>query len=701
MNLPFFHRPTRPTSSPREYLFALQIDPDHVSSAVWTVANDKIQVISLGKLALWQDSTPDSLLEACDQTLTDSAFQVDRTGKIQPDKVILGLPSNWVTSDKINPDKLKLLKHITKQLSLTAVGFVVTPQAVIRYLHETEGVPPTAIIVGLSRTTMEVTLSHLGKTLPHQIVSRSSNLVSDLIEGLSRFLPQDMLPSRVLLYDSGSSLEEAKQLLLAHPWQAPQTRLPFLHFPKIEVLPPDFPIRAISLAGGVEVAQSIGLMSTSSSPIPPAASTNSSDLGFFPDIDIANQSAAPLSAPVEPTRPSLPKIALPHFSFPKFTFRLPKIAALLSLLAVLCAGGVYFYWYFPQAEIQIILVPQNLTTQFDIQVDAAASSPNITTNLIPATIVEAQVSGKRTRDTTGAKIVGDKATGEVVVLNGTSSPRSFPAGTTLTSPSGLKYIFDSPIDVASASGTADPNSYQPGRSKVSVTAQSIGSEYNLSAGTQFRLGSFSSLDYVAKNDAALAGGSSRQVQVVSSQDLTALKSDLTTSLKEEAITKLKNDLPTDKRLVDSSITTTGVSEKFSHAVDSETDEVVLESIIKASALSFATQDVDQLVTANLATKIPTGFHFDRELSRSFQVLSQKGTKAQITLQVASRLVPDLNLTQVATDIQGKTLTVAESYLKQLPQVSDAKISLRSLFPAAWVGIPRLLNHISLTTKVVE
>ncbi|OGD10233.1 hypothetical protein A2397_02570 [Candidatus Amesbacteria bacterium RIFOXYB1_FULL_44_23] len=710
MNLPFLQRQQSSQTRQREYLFALDLAYDHVASAIWTVANGKTQVISLGKIALWQESTAGSLLEACDQTLSDSTFQVDRSGRVQPDKIILGLPNDWIVDEKINPDKLKILKQVTKELSLTAVGFVVTPQAIVRYLYHTEGVPPTAIIVGISKSLLEVTLSRLGKIQSTQIVKRSSNLVSDLTEGVSRFLPQDMLPSRILLYNSGSSLEETKQILLGHPWQAPQTKLPFLHFPKIEILPPDFPVKAISLSGGSEVAQAIGLL-----PAQPTTSNqiedvddDTTDLGFFRNIDIAKQEPVLVEEPIEEKLISSPKSHLPSFSRLKFNFHLPafkiqppKFMGLIASVMALALCGIYFYWYFPTAEIQITLAPKEINTQFEAEADAGVSKLDLDAKILPATYIETEASGQKSRPSTGSKIIGDKATGEALILNGTSSPRSFPAGTVITSPSGLKFVLDASVEVASASGTADPNSYQPGRSKVGITAAAIGSEYNLSAGTQFRVGSFSFLDFVAKNEAALSGGSSRLVQVVSDKDMSLLKAELTSLVKEEVVTKLKNQVSENKNIIESSISLSTLLEKFSHDQGEVVDSISLDLTLKAAALSFSTQDIDQLVTQSLTSLIPSGFQQDKETNRAIQVKSLKGQKAQISVQVASRLIPILNTDQINTDISGKSQSYAKDYIGKLPNVSGSKIQIKSILPESLVGLPHISKNITITTNVSE
>src|SRR3990170_4320558 len=55
----------------REYFLALEISHGVVKSAVWSVINDKTQVLSVGASSDWDDATPDSLVTASDASLTD------------------------------------------------------------------------------------------------------------------------------------------------------------------------------------------------------------------------------------------------------------------------------------------------------------------------------------------------------------------------------------------------------------------------------------------------------------------------------------------------------------------------------------------------------------------------------------------------------------------------------------------------------
>ena len=723
MNLPFLKKKASETK--REYLFALEVGYESVKSAVWTVANDRTQVLSLGITVRCQTDSEDSLIPACDQTLSGAAGSLDTSGRIQPEKMILGLPVSWVNNDKIVPEKLHTLRSLTQKLSLKAIGFVVTIQALIKYLQYTEGVPPTSIIVGFWENIIEVTLVSMGKIEATQLVRKSNQITADVVEGLSRFGHVDMLPSRILIYDSGTDLEETKQELLGFAWQAPQNRLPFLHFPKVEILPPDFSVKAISLAGGSEVAEVLGMISKTGPeaeilPEVPESVLTPQELGFVGEGDVIPPEVSPEPLPPEPAPPEplppqvlakarhFPQIKLPAFSFklPAIKFSLPHLSfssgiilGLLGLLAV--AGGLFAaYWYLPRATVVITVAPKSLQYEFDLTADTATTAPDLTRRILPAVAADVGVSGHLTKTATGTKTIGDKATGEVTVINGTPSPRSFPVGTMITSATGLAFTFDSAVTVASASGTADPNLYQPGKANVKITAQVIGTDSNLTAGTQFRIGSFSTLDYVAKNDAAVSGGTSRQVAAVAAGDLTDLRSQLTTSLTDEARSKLAASVISDYQLLADSVKVTSVSEKFDHSVGDVADNLGLDLSLRATGLSFNSADLNNLITGQISSLIPAGFQLEEGgINHSFTIKSVKDKQAVISVQVTAVLTPQMENTQIINNISGKSVTAAKTYLESFPGISRIDFKFIPNLPQGLLTLPHVSKNIGVVMKI--
>jgi len=119
MHLPFFPKPNPVVS--RKYLFALEISPQTVKSAVWSVVNDKVQVLAVGAAVNWDDQGAESLIAACDQTLSDAASHLDPSGKIVVNEVIFGLSNCLVYfMTAASP----LLRTSPSMLDTTVVRFI-------------------------------------------------------------------------------------------------------------------------------------------------------------------------------------------------------------------------------------------------------------------------------------------------------------------------------------------------------------------------------------------------------------------------------------------------------------------------------------------------------------------------------------------------------------------------------------------------
>lgn len=686
MQLPFLKKKTE---TKREYLFALEVSHSVVKSAIWTVANNHPQAVSVSSCFSWDDASDDSLIEAADQALTESSLHLDHAGKIQPEKVIFGLPSDWITQEeKIVPEKLPVLKKLTTKLSLTAIGFVVTQEAIVRFIHSQEGVPTTAILVGVRPHIIELSLVKLGKILGTHIIKRGSDISEDVIEGLSRFPHQDMLPSRILLFDSSLDLNDIKQQLLSHQWLSHHTKLPFLHFPKVEILPEDHTVKAIALSGGSEVAVSLGLMSEPAAPEPeisqtiPEVSTPDETLGFV------EHEVQQVEAPeVVKSRLTMPQISLPRFS--------ASPIIIIVVLLVLVIGSSVALWFLPTATVDLTIEPKKTEVSFDLIVDPKETASSSGSPIILGKIVETVASSQKTTDATGSKLVGDRAKGEVTMINGTTATRSFPAGTVISSPNGLKFTLDAAVSVASASGTADPNSYQPGKSNVKVTAEAIGTDSNISAGTSFRVGTFSTLDYVAKNDAAFGGGSSRQAKAVSKTDIESLRASLSDSLKGQAQEDLKAKVESDSKIILETVSLTTTSEKFNHKEGDIADNVTLELSVKATAVSIFQADLDGVVKEQLNPKVPAGFIATKSVTPHFVFKSTKDGLTNLTTTIEAQLIPEYDLEGITRNLVGKKQDTARLYLLSLPQVKDAQMSFLPPAPGFITTLPHVAKNIKL------
>ncbi len=731
----------------KEYFFALIISSAKVRGAIWTVREGKTKVVATGQAKPWIEEK--DLLDSVDAALssaTEDFTQSEEEAK-EPNKVIFGLPESWVEKERITPEKLRVLKEISQKLELKPVGFVVITEAIIHQLKVNEGVPPTTILLGMEKEEVQITLVNLGKITATTAVKRSQDLGADVAEGLSRLKKERSFPARMLLYNTEEDLEKAKDELLAYSWPSF-----FLHLPKVEILPADFDIRAVALSGGREVAKAAGIEvlepevkkeEKEGEEKPPAPTEKpaveepeiqreeKTDFGFVKDRDIAEikppkPKVKVMEEPEEIVPPSPPKRVAPAFKLPKMDFSrfsLPKldfsrltslipisqyirgrnslvIGLVLGLILVVAGIAMAAYWRLPKAQVVLLVEPKTLEKEFEIKLDPELSEPDPANLALPANSVEAEVEREKTAEATGAKLIGDPAKGEVTIYNRTEGLKEFAAGTVIVGPGDLEFTLDDDVSVASESAGPDYSKI-PGKATVSVTAVEIGTEGNLAADSEFSIGDYSTSDYIARNESALTGGTSREVAVVSKEDQENLATVLTDELKEIAIQELNQKLSPGSKLLAESLEDKVVGKSFSKDVDEEADKLTLTLKIEFSALTYKEEDFKNLIEDQIRETVPSGFEFKREESEiNFELIDvEEDGSARFTATLKANLLPQLDLEEIRNNLAGKYPELGELYLDNLPNVAGFEAKITPRLPRRLETFPRLPKNIQIEVRL--
>lgn len=664
MNLPFIKHQNPPEK--REYFFVVEIGLGSVQVALGSIVNAKPQILAIGNSVLWKGDNAENLIQSVDQSLSIACEKGGIGPENQPSKIILGLPSDWISQDKIIPQRLAWLKMLSSKLELKPVGFVIEHEAITRFVQQNEGVPVTAILLLVWPDYLETTLIRLGKVVGTVLVRKSQNLTEDVVEGLARLPRVEMLPSRIFLTGSGVDMEQARQLLLNYAWTTPSKKFSFLHFPKVEILASDFGAKAIAFSVGTEAAELFESEPVVEKPQEPQETP--SDFGFsVEDVAVVKQDKSEPELPIKIKK--------------KINFKLPNFSVVFAgiLVLMLTVGAVgAIYWFIPKATISITIVPKSISQSIEMVVSTKTNNVDTEKMVIPAKLLEVEVRGDQTAPATGNKLVGDKATGTVTITNNVGTTRTLSAGTILTSTSGLKFVIDETIAVASASGF--PPNIQYGKATVKATASQIGSDYNLSAGTDFRVGTYSSLETAAKNEVAFSGGTSRQVKSVAKEDVLNLKTALTEKLKNEAKTKLSSQIEADSELITESIVISTVSEDLNHKLDDPADSLKLSMVVKARAFVYKKTDLDEIISSKILSLTPEGYLPQGALNKVFNVKQIDKEGAKFLIKISTTMWPKIDNTDLPLRYAGKGVGFSIADLEKLVGVSSVDIEVRPKLP---------------------
>lgn len=674
----------------KEYLLALQVWQGGVKSAIWTIEEGKVRVAALGGQEIWEETAED-LVNAADRSLATASSRFTEEGK-EPTKIIFGLPYDWVEGEKILPSWQKSLRVLCEELEFSPVGFVLTVDAINHHLKNLEGIPPSVILVSPQKDQVLVAVIQRGTVKRVEQVSRSENLAADVYEGLSRLEESESLPSRMVLFN-GEDMEEARQILIEFPWQS---KLSFLHLPKIEILPLDFDITSICLAGGSEVAKSLGFKTTETEEpqekkedlIPAFGFVYSKDIREepgeqeeLPRGDEEVKEEAPESKEPEPVASK--KAFFPSFSWPQLPgMSLGIFLAVVGLL-VLGAGFLGLIWFLPKAQVILYVSPKSLEKEFALTVDPNQEVVDKENFLLPGRIVETEVSGEKEESTTGKKTVGEKTKGEVTIFN-TAGSRRLNAGTILTGPGGLKFTLDE--DVAVGSGSAVDRE----EVKTMVTATEIGADYNLAADSEFGLANLDKSVIGAKNNSTFTGGTSRQIQAVSEEDQKRLLNLLNEELEGKGKIALLEEITGEQKVIEDSVSLKEVSRRFDHQIGDEAQDLRLSLKVKVSVLVLKEEDLFGLIEEKIKDSIPEGYEAKKEQIQSQLKMERREKDGSIACQVfiSLNLLPKLRIEEIMKNIKGKQQTIARDYLGKIPGVVSSEIVIN----------PKLLERISILPR---
>lgn len=220
---------------------------------------------------------------------------------------------------------------------------------------------------------------------------------------------------------------------------------------------------------------------------------------------------------------------------PNFDIFRKKIFLFGGLGVLLVAFLVWAAFFAPRATIEIAARtnPTSINKLINLR-DGNTLEPR--QNITPYVTEQTKKTQSVDFTATGKKDVGEKATGTVEFSRQSLSSTEVPAGTRLTSESGLVFLTDKAVTIP-ASSISGPGCFPtacPGSATVGVTAEENGTKYNGADGSLSGAPSGASATFTD----ASSGGTSKVVTVVSQSDVNQAREDL----KNQDIDSMRDEL---------------------------------------------------------------------------------------------------------------------------------------------------------------
>lgn len=650
MQFPFFAKKNY------QLLYTLLVSKRTVGACVWHVENGKILVDGISDLLIWDEEQEDSLFEAADKA-------VGSLGEIDSSQVLLSLPDDWVQGQSIHPKRKGVLRDLTEKLELSSVGFVVTIEAVIANLKETSTTPLNIVCASVEPDAFIMAVITQSQSSPILRIGRSDKVTEDFLEGCSRLKITGVPPQMCLisLSESEKTLASMKQELENYGWD-PNI---FVQPPTIRIESPAFVLNAVTQAGGKEVIKALPelvdtvIARTESVVEPDFVAVDEEDQG---EIEAVSSVPVVLDAHTDPEDVEELKTRSPFI-----------VPIILGLLVILLAGAYFFV--VPKVLRATVNVKRKSTIISGDTVLTVGTSDNASDSAkIQGALLSLGLSGDIEVPTSGQKKTGDNASGSVTIYNLTAAAKQFKSGTQLkTGKIGFELIED--VTVASASTGVNYEKI-PGKATVKAKAVAAGEESNIAKNTELSVAGYDASAFIARNESAFSGGTSRTVQSVAQKDLDSAAKLLATQLQQ----KISDDLSSK---IDSSqdgfllgeISTSG--KKFSKNVGEESTSVSLTMNASASAMVYKKVDALEAAAEALHATIPSGSKLDQSAVNVNRTSVKKlsTSTAEIAVSVDGSIILPIDAAQFTSILAGKSIEDARAFLDSQQAVDTYTLTI--------------------------
>jgi len=712
-----------------EYYLSLVLRNDKASAVIFNQDNGKINVVGEHiehfKAPL-DDVSDEELLDTIDKAV--SVAEKNLPEGVESQKTIFGVGIEWTENGKIKKQYLDKLKKVSEELAFKPIGFLIVPEAIAHLMHKEEGAPVTALIAEFDRKRVIIYNLIAGKIVDSKSAPLSASpvkTVESLMKNLDSTTP---LPERIILFDGGD--ESLQQDFISHKWDE---SLNFLHVPQVTTLPSNYDARAVlNGAGsqmGLEVFETslLGAAAAHKLTKPHSEKKESvaaveedktlaeavSEFGFS-DEDIGKKEKKetaimdnikevddsvnvenpkiqdqlqeiPEEVKLEttsdknlPVKASLLMVSIRN-GFGKIKIggifgrfkRSPKKFALLLIPLILLIILGYFYFFTRSATVTINVNSrqEQLTEDVTFSQTKATSAKD---NIISSEFLTVSQDGKKSTPTTGKKETGEKAKGTVTIFNNTDSTITFTTGTLLANED-LTFLTDKAVTVASQSGEFEK---EAGKANVTATAKGFGTDYNVGVNTRFEVDGGST--FLAKNDNAFTGGTTKTLKIVSEEDTEKLAKDLEKDLEPKAKDSILKVAAEGSVVLPNFISSKFTKESYSKDIGQEANEVSLTGVISFEGISYKKEEMEKYALEKFAEKLADDMTINSDaLLITAKKLEKDKNGATGELTIKAGLVPKINEDELAKQISGKS---NQDVINELSKLSDVRsIDISSTF----------------------
>lgn len=394
-------------------------------------------------------------------------------------------------------------------------------------------------------------------------------------------------------------------------------------------------------------------------------------------------------------------VSVPNFD--KFRKKLVLIIGAGVLLVIFLIWAIFF-----AASANIIITARTTDASANAPVTLASDQvTDMSKGTVKTTMQQIKKDAAVSFDVTGTKDVGATAKGQIIFKNcETLTPQTIPAGTGISA-NGLNYVTQEVATVTGGAGgfggCASPGQSSP----VSIVAAAIGENYNTPNGTTFSVAghpnSSTAVYFRAIASSDVAGGSKRQIKVVTDQDVQKASDQLAAQNSDEMKKQLSTQFGKDIIVIDQTFKSDKSNLQPVPAVGTESTDGKGKL---TSSITYSMSGVDKSEAGHFLdayfTKQLEGKNdqrvYDNGIGKTAFTnvnLSQSGAYTA-NLVATAKIGPKIDDTAIKNQAQGKKYGEIQSSIVSINGVDSVDVK----FSPFWVSsAPHDIKRITVTFKL--
>ncbi len=393
---------------------------------------------------------------------------------------------------------------------------------------------------------------------------------------------------------------------------------------------------------------------------------------------------------IPPKRPSLeskfyPKPELQPIHRKRNVFILSTVSSksiIIFLLAAIFTAGFVLFLILPRVKVEILPKTEPLSLDLEIIADINLDIEDILAQKIPAKKILVVKQNSKTVPATERKLLKQKASGVIQVLNEWSSQSQTLIKTTRFLSEGGK-LFRTLKTVVVPGAKIVAGITQPGKIDVEVEAADIGEDYNIGP-SDFSIPAFKEYQQpqkyssiYGKSKKSMTGGANREEIVISEQDLKKAEEELVQALSSVVNSEFQEQLGQEYKLMENTSRLETKNLSSSHKVGEPTQEFTVTAEVSLEAIVFKEQILKSFIDSLVYSRIPE----DKILLAETQEITYTKTETdfkkgqmKLSLHLEEVLVFKIDENKLKEELVGKDKSQVREILSSYTTIEKAQVS---------------------------